>query len=245
MRYIHITIVLLLACACGKEPVPISPPPQPEQPINVLILTETEGFRHTSIDAGVDMFLQHREAWDMTVEVTEDSKRLLNNTDSIDVLVLLSTTGDYLSDTEQMALQNYVRGGGSILGVHAATDAEYNWPWYGQMLGAQFDSHPAIQQADCIKEVADNLTEGLPMVWTRTDEWYNFKNLQAGNSVLITIDESSYTGGTNGNMHPMVWSREFEGGRVFYTAMGHTEASYSEDLFIRHIENGIKWLTEK
>lgn len=245
MRYIYLVIVLLIISSCKKEEVPGTPPPQPESPSNVLILTETAGFRHSSIDAGVAMFLQHKEAWDITVEVAGDSKRLLSSMDSIDVLVLLSTTGNYLSNNEQTALQSYVVDGGAILAIHAATDAEYDWPWYRQMLGGQFDNHPAIQEANCTRAIANELTNGLPMVWKRTDEWYNFKNLQTDNNVLITIDESSYSGGTNGDDHPMVWSREFEGSKVFYTAMGHTEASYSEELFIRHIENAIRWLTEQ
>ena len=82
-------------------------------------------------------------------------------------------------------------------------------------------------------------TKGLPSEWNRTDEWYNFKNLNASVKVLLTIDESSYQGGKNGNFHPMSWQHQFEGGRAFYTALGHTEASYQEPLFLKHLTGGI------
>lgn len=218
-----------------------------ESPKKLLILTETQGYRHTSIEAGVAMFNKHATDWGVDITSTADSKDLVTSSiKGFDVIVLLNTTGDYLDAEEEAALKDYVSTGGSILGVHAATDAEYEWDWYGYMLGGWFDSHPEIQEGKC--EVVDNahvLTSGLPAVWTRTDEWYNFKNLLPDNNVTVTIDENSYTGGTHGASHPISWYRTIEKGRVFYTAMGHTEASYSEPLFIQQIQNALVWLTEE
>lgn len=128
------------------------------------------------------------------------------------------------------------------MGVHSATDTEYNWPWYGEMIGAYFDSHPAVQQADLFVLRNDHpATEFLPGVWTRTDEWYNFRDMQDYITPLISIDGTSYEGG-DGENHPVAWYHEFEGGRVFYTAGGHTSESYDDPQFTRHLLGGIKYV---
>ena len=130
------------------------------------------------------------------------------------------------------------------MGVHSASDTEHDWPWYRQLLGARFADHPEIQTATLLVEDDSHpSTEALPDQWTRTDEWYNFDAAPDPDvSILLTIDESSYDGGTMGDEHPMAWYHEFEGGRSWYTAMGHTAASYDEPLFIGHLEGGLLWV---
>lgn len=58
--------------------------------------------------------------------------------------------------------------------------------------------------------------------------------------VIATLDEKSFHGGTMGEDHPIVWSRQIGQGRLWYTALGHTEASYTEPEFVRHVLGGIQ-----
>ncbi len=157
-------------------------------------------------------------------------------------LIFLSSTGNLLEGNHETALERYIQSGGGFVGIHAASDAEYDWGWYGRMVGAYFMSHPHQQQAKLIiKDKNHPSTEGLPDTWTRTDEWYNFKKISNDIHVLITIDEKSYEGGKNGDVHPMAWYHEFDGGRVFYTELGHTEESYADPVYLKHILGGIKY----
>ena len=208
----------------------------------MLVFSRTAGYRHESIAAGQQMFQQQADSWKLRVRAGEGALSE-SELDSCDILVLLNSTGDVFSNEEQAALQTYVRKGGKVLAIHAAADAEYGWPWYKQMLGAWFDSHPAIQQANCVlTDMAHAAGKNMPATWTRTDEWYNFKEIEPGIQVIYRLDEGSYSGGTNGASHPISWCHSFEGGKIFYTGMGHTAETYSEPLFIQHISGAIEWL---
>lgn len=243
--YLWLLMFVILFASCDKE--------QHVEQVNnervsrVLVLTETQGFRHESIDAGINMFTSHALEWGIEVTYSGCSEDyLLNAINRFDIIVLLNTTGDYLNQEEQQEVKEYLQDGGAILGIHAAADAEYNWDWYRYILGGWFDSHPEIQSANCmVDSLKMPLTNGLPVVWTRTDEWYNFKNLMPDNQITVTIDEGSYVGGTNGSLHPISWYRLVENGKVFYTAMGHTKESYKEPLFILQIKNAIEWLKDE
>jgi type 1 glutamine amidotransferase len=125
-----------------------------------------------------------------------------------------------------------VSGGGGFLGVHSAADTEYGWPFYGELLGARFASHPAVQSATVhVIDRAHPATAGLPETWMRTDEWYDFVAQPSGVRVLAEVDESTYLGGRMGAQHPIAWTQAVGAGRSIYIAMGHTEESYSEELF--------------
>ena len=135
------------------------------------------------------------------------------------------------------------RGGGYV-GVHAAADTEYDWPFYGNLVGAYFASHPAIQQANVkVENRAHAATAHLPQTWTRTDEWYNYRTNPASTArVLATLDESSYSGGGMGADHPHHLVQDAtSGGRSFYTGGGHTQASYAEPAFRSHLLGGIRY----
>jgi type 1 glutamine amidotransferase len=178
-----------------------------------------------------------------TVDSTEDAGRLTDAELALyRVVVFLSTTGDVLADRQRRAFERYIRTGGGFVGIHSASDTEYQWAWYGRLVGAYFASHPEIQQATIhIEDPANPSTMDLLAVWRRTDEWYNFcSNPRSTVHVLATIDEGSYSGGKMGSDHPVAWCREFDGGRSWYTAMGHTVESYAEPLFRRHLLGGIE-----
>jgi cytochrome c len=157
-------------------------------------------------------------------------------------VVFLSTTGDILNATQKAAFERYIRSGGGFVGIHSASDTEYQWGWYGRLVGAYFASHPQIQQATIhIEDPAHPSTKDLPTVWQRTDEWYNFRSNPRGKvHVLATLDEATYSGGKMGADHPIAWCQAIDGGRSWYTAMGHTVESYAEPLFRLHLLGGIE-----
>lgn len=211
---------------------------------DVLVFSKTDGFRHGSIDEGIAAIQALGTANDFGVTATEDANQFSAlNLANYEAVVFLNTTGDVLDNTQQAAFEQYIQSGGGWVGVHSAADTEYGWNWYGDLLGAYFDSHPSIQQASIV--VADQVhvsTEHLPQNWVRTDEWYNFQTNPRGDvHVLATLDESTYSGGSNGIDHPIAWYHDFDGGRSWYTGLGHTESSYSDQNFLDHLLGGITY----
>jgi len=208
----------------------------------VLVFSKTEGFRHSSIPTGIAAITQLGQEYGFIVEATENAALFnFENLQKFEVIIFLSTTGDVLSIEQQNAFEQYIHNGGGFVGIHAASDTEYDWPWYGKLVGAYFDSHPEIQTATI--QVTDQnhiSTKHLSKFWERTDEWYNYnKNPRGQVHVLAILDESSYSGGNMDNDHPIAWMHEFHGGRSWYTGGGHTEASYAEPDFLKHILGGI------
>lgn len=209
----------------------------------VLVMTKTVGFYHASIPKGVEAIQKLGADNGFDVEVTKDSSLFTDKyLKKFAAIIFLSTTGTLFNEDQKASFQKYIRNGGGFVGIHAATDTEYGWPWYNKMVGAWFASHPKQQVAKLIVQDKNHLsTQHLPGIWERKDEWYNFKNINPDVKTLITIDEKSYEGGKNGDFHPMAWYHNFEGGRVFYTGLGHTDESYSEPLFLQHVLGGIQY----
>ena len=177
------------------------------------------------------------------VDTTTDANKFAEDSlKKYAALIFLSSTGELLSGNQEIALERYIQSGGGFVGIHAATDAEYDWNWYVNMIGASFLSHPDQQEATLvINDKTHPSTDSLPATWSRKDEWYNFKNVSKDIKVLISIDEKSYEGGKNGDSHPMAWYHNYDGGRVFYTELGHTDESYADPLYLKHILGGIKY----
>ena len=210
----------------------------------VLIFCKTAKYHHMSIAVGIPAIMKMGAENNFDVDTTTDATKFTyDNLKQYKAVIWLSTTGDVLNDAQQAEFEKYIHKGGGFVGVHAATDTEYDWPWYGNLVGAYFKSHPSVQQTATLHIVDPNFiaTKGLPAEWSRLDEWYNFKWIEDGLHILITIDEKTYNGGANGDNHPMSWYHEFEGGRAFYTALGHTDASYSDPLYLGHLLGGIKY----
>ena len=209
----------------------------------ILIFSKTNGYRHESIETGIAAIKRLGKENNFSVDATEDSLDINDKKLSrYQAVIFLCPTGKVLGEQQQTALQKFIHKGKGFMGIHSATDCETNWPWYVKMIGASFDIHPKQQQAKLI--VVDNThisTKHLPAVWERWDEWYNFHNLNPDVHVLIKIDEKSYEGGKHGDNHPMAWYQNFEGGKIFYTELGHTKESYGEPLYLQHILGGIKY----
>jgi len=207
------------------------------------VFSRTTGYRHASIPAGVTAVEVLGAVNNFAVDATEDPTAFTDsNLARFAAVLFLNTTGDVLDGTQQAAFERYVRAGHGFVGVHSASDTEYGWPWYHALLGATFDSHSTIRLATVIVvDTAQPATRALPSPWVRTDEWYNFRAQPAGVSVLVRVDEATYAGGNMGADHPISWQHAYDGGRAWYTAMGHTACSYSERPFLDHLLGGIEW----
>ena len=209
----------------------------------VLVFTKTGGYHHASIPVGIKAIQDLGAKNGFEVDTTTDETKFNeDNLKKYASLIFLSSTGELLSGNQEIALERYMQAGGGFVGIHAAADAEYDWSWYTQMVGASFLSHPDQQVATLvINDKTHPSTDSLPATWSRKDEWYNFRNINKDIKVLISIDEKSYNGGKNGDNHPMAWYHAFDGGRVFYTELGHTDESYADPLSLKHILGGIKY----
>ncbi|MSQ38720.1 MAG: ThuA domain-containing protein [Chitinophagaceae bacterium] len=209
----------------------------------ILVFFKTGGYYHESIPLGVKAIQDLGEKNGFNVDTTTNANKFAEDSlKKYASIVFLSSTLELLAGNQEIALERYIQAGGGFVGIHAAADAEYDWNWYVKMIGASFKSHPANQEATLIINDKNHpSTDSLPATWTRTDEWYNFKNLSKDVKVLISIDEKSYQGGENGDKHPMAWYHNFDGGRVFYTELGHTNESFAEPLYLKHILGGIQY----
>ena len=209
----------------------------------LLVFSKTAGFRHTSIEAGVTALQKLGEENGFEIIVSEDAAYF--DEDSLkefSAVIFLNTTGDVLNYHQQADFERYIQAGGGFVGVHSATDTEYDWYWYGKLVGGYFESHPKVQEAKLLVEDPNHIsTQHLEQEWLREDEWYNFKKLNPNVNVLLSIDENSYEGGKNGDNHPMAWYHEYDGGRAFYTELGHTEAAFREEAYLKHLWGGIQY----
>ena len=221
-----------------SQPAPTSPS------FSALVFSKTAGFRHASIPAGLTQLRSLAAQEGFTLDATENASFFTDSTlAKYQVVIFLNTTGDILNSTQQEAFERYIRSGRGFVGIHSAADTEYDWPFYGDLVGAYFESHPAVQSGTVT--VADKVhpsTSHLPNRWSRSDEWYNYNMNPRGNvHILATVEESTYQGGNMGHDHPIAWCHTYEGGRSWYTGLGHTAATFEEPLFQDHILQGIRY----
>ncbi|MEJ0060102.1 MAG: ThuA domain-containing protein [Terricaulis sp.] len=241
LRWLAVLFAAVLVASCATPP--------PRTP-HVLIFSHTTGYRHASIEPGIAAIqaIGARNGW--VVDATEDVDVFApGRLDGYDAIVLLHDTSsgrnpdsEWFVGARRDALQAFVHRGGGIVGIHAAADSHYNWPWYRQMIGAAFRRHPPGEPPGHVTLVDTDhpATRGLPTSITRADEWYYYVDFDPSVRLLAVYDPASI-GQEGTTPNPISWSHDFEGGRVFYTGMGHTPESYSEDFFLRHVEGGLKW----
>jgi type 1 glutamine amidotransferase len=220
------------------------------QQFKALLFTKTAGFHHESIHEGVAgvraLAARHsfRVDWQENASVFNEAQ--LKN---YDVVIFLNTTGDVLNAEQQAAFEKYIQGGKGWVGVHSAADTEYDWPWYTKMVGMMFNTHPAQQTAYI--DVVDSNFPGMErfpkrMLWT--DEWYEYQKPYKSTDLkfLLNLDEKTYNPKTNkgpgmGDQHPIAWYHNYDGGRAFYTGLGHIGLVYSDQTFLDHLYGGIYW----
>lgn len=223
--------------------------------VRLLVFSKTAGYRHQSIDAGKLAIIDLAKEKGWAVDTTEDADVFEeSNLAQYSAVIFLSTTQDVLDIAQQRDFERYIQSGGGYVGIHAASDTEYDWPWYGRLVGAYFTSHP--NNPNVLEGEMNIVNKDHPSTsffgqntWVRSDEFYNFKKIYHGPEdgiiPLINIDESSYSGGTNGEFHPMSWYHEYDGGRAFYTNFGHTPETFSEPDFLKHLAGGIEYAVGK
>ena len=250
--FVILSIVFLFS-ACAKKSTVVTntslATEKQTQTKKVLVFTKTLGWRHKSIETGVATIKDFGKAHNFVVEHTEDSTHFLTAfLPQYDAIIFLSTTGDVLDNDAQKKFETYIRGGGSYLGVHAAADTEYDWPWYGKLVGGYFESHPNnpnIRKATLHKtENKHRSISHFESSFSRDDEWYNYKNMNPEVTPVLTLDETSYEGGTQGSAHVIAWYHAYDGGKAFYTGGGHTKESYNEPGFRKHLEEALLWCLE-
>lgn len=229
--FLILTVALLFfGCSTTKEK-------------KLLIFSKTAGYHHNSIDAGITAISKLAAENNIKIDTTTDASLFTEaNLAQYGAIIFLSTTGDIFDHYQQAEFERYIQAGGGFVGIHAAADTEYDWPWYNELVGAYFLSHPHQQKAKIdVLDRSHPSTKHLSETWEHFDEWYNYKSIVDGPKVLMNLDESSYEGGQNGANHPIAWYREFDGGRAFYTGLGHTDEAFSDELFLKHIWGGIEY----
>jgi len=212
----------------------------------VLVFSKTKGYRHASIKAGKAALLKMGDEKGFAVDTTESADAFTEeNLKKYNAVVFLSTTGDVLNPAQQNEFMRFIQAGGGYLGIHASADTEYDWWWYGKLVGAYFLSHPEQQEAKFVKVAPFGNGLNLPDEWMRKDELYNYKKINPEINVLYKLDETSYKGGENGDNHPIAWYHDFDGGRSFYTGMGHTDESYLDPQYLDHVYQGLVYAMGK
>ncbi|WP_129665239.1 ThuA domain-containing protein [Phytoactinopolyspora endophytica] len=209
----------------------------------LLVFSKTSGYRHDSIEPGAAAVEDLAAGDGFAVDATEDASAFTpENLAEYRAVVFLSTSGDVFDDHQRAALERYVRGGGGYVGIHAASTTEYGWPFYGELAGARFDGHPEVQQATItVDDAAHPATAHLDRRWVWTDEWYNFRDGPPPQArILLSVDETTYTGGNMGSRHPIAWCHSVDSGQCFYTALGHSAQAYDEPTFRAHLLGGIR-----
>ncbi|MGD2102211.1 MAG: ThuA domain-containing protein [Acidimicrobiia bacterium] len=210
----------------------------------ILVFHRTAGFRHDSIPNGIAALTEIGEERGFSVVATEDPSVFTGSgLAEFGVIVFMNTTRDVLDAGQQAAMESHITAGHGFVGIHAAADTEYEWPWYGGLVGAYFDGHPEPQQASVrVVDSEHPVVRGLPVDFRRFDEWYDFRSVpEADVTILMTLDETSYEGGGMGENHPIAWAHEYDGGRSVYIGFGHTGESYSEPLVVTLLTNAIEW----
>jgi cytochrome c len=241
LQIIAVTTLLMV-------PTCINGAPAKEPEVKILVFSKTLGFRHSNIPTGIAAIRQLGTENGFSVDATEHSSAFsAENLRHYEAVVFLSATGDVLNEEQEKALKEYILAGGGFVGIHGAlfgpSACEDKWAWYGELCCVSFKNHSAVVPAMVNVEDRNHpSTAGLPERWARTDEWYNYDGTPRGRAhVLMTIDESTYKGGTVGEDHPMAWCKKVSKGFMWYTAMGHTEESFREPLFLEHVLGGIEF----
>lgn len=255
MRAWLIASVWVSVLSCGHDE-PLQPSPSTgdvsgREPVSVLVFTHTTGFRHDSIVDAQQFFRDLDPAERLQVTLTEDPSVFgCERLSDFDVVVFANTTGDVLDGAQQDCFEQFIRQGGGFVGVHAAADTEHDWAWYGRLVGAYFVNHPRVPLTARVhvEDEGHDAGKAWPRRFSFTDEWYNFdRNPRADNTVLLTVDEADFTepnvppGPSMGDDHPVAWYKDFDGGRAFYTNLGHRPETWRDPAFRQHLLAAIRW----
>jgi type 1 glutamine amidotransferase len=244
-RLINTFSILLALFACSF--------PSAAQQFKVLLFSKTDGFHHQSIHEGVDAVRQLASRHNFVVDWQENAGVFNDKAlEGFQAVIFLNTTGNVLNDQQQVAFEKFIKSGKGYVGIHSAADTEYDWAWYTKLVGMMFKIHP--QQQTAYLNVQDSNFPGMErfpkrLLWT--DEWYEYSERKADDlKILVTVDEKTYDpkvkwgpneGKGMGDVHPISWYHNYDGGRAFYTGLGHIGLVFADQTFLDHLYGGIYW----
>jgi type 1 glutamine amidotransferase len=247
--FIPVALIFAVLLSCAQEKQAVF-----QKPANILVFSKTAGYRHESISTGLKMLADQSKTQNWVITATEDDGLFQEAfLARFDVVVFLNPSGDALSDAAQTAFEMAMNSGKGFVGIHAASDCEYEWPYYGNLVGGYFKTHPPAQQATVNFESHDHPAmkpfEGMKS-YTTFDEWYSFReNPRTNVNVLATLDETSIKEFSNEEWkmgdHPLIWWNEENGIRSFYTGFGHTHEAFQDKKIVEHITNAINWAARR
>lgn len=255
-----LAVIVSMSGCDAKAPVekkassnPVAAPNELQQSLNganILVFSKTAGFRHESIPAGLVALQKLATEHQFTIVATEDSTQFSDeNLRRFNAVIFLNTTGNILDDDQQLAMERFIQAGGGFVGIHSATDTEWqgDWFWYRNLVGAVFTNHPNepsnVQTATVqITDKNHPSTSALPDSFSLADEWYNFRDFYEFINVVAKVDEATYQGGEHNHDHPISWYHEYDGGRAFYTGLGHTDETFSNPEFLHHLLGGLSYV---
>lgn len=224
-----------------------------EKQFKALVVTTTNGWHHESLHSGVIALKELGARNFFDVVLFENPRGFTDKyLEQFQVVIFLNTTGDIFNADQQKVMEKFIQSGKGFVGIHSASDTEYDWEWYTKLVGRMFYIHPVVQTAKL--KIIDNKFPGLQgftdgKLWT--DEWYEFgPEKTSGLNYILGVDESTYNAKVQwgekkavgmGSMHPLAWYHNYDGGRSFYTALGHIPSNFSNEAFLNHLLAGILW----
>ncbi len=235
--------VMVTSCAVGAEP-------------KILVYTKNQVgpklYVHDNIAACAEAIQKLGKSNGFAVHVSDNPSDFNSENLKKYRAIVFDNTNNEILDTEEQkaAFQQYIRAGGGFVGIHSASGSMRKWPWFWSLLGGKFVRHPKLQTFTVkVKDAKDISTAHLPESFQWTDEFYYVDNMPPGLQVLLAGDlttledpgKEKYPGKKFGDEFPLAWKHEFEGGRAWYTALGHQKEHYSDPKFMRHILGGILW----
>lgn len=238
------------------------------QPFKILHYTETSGYDHQTRGVSYAMFQDLGSSSNITVDDDQDgdSFNAISNLETYNAVIFSNTSGDAILDSTQRAVfEQYIEGGGSYLGIHAASDTYRHstangintgaWDFYAELMGASVQQNPNHVSGTPLYAL-DHLaihpsTENLPVPWMKYDEYYYWENGYFGPNNISVLEVEETLGPNNminsyDAARPMSWYRLLpQGGKMFYTALGHSTSNFTSDtLFRNHIRDALLWILE-
>lgn len=224
----------------------------------MLILTQVAPYAegpagvHGVLGQATTALCELAELAGLSPSVVDDVRDLSPEQIGAGRILALFTIGETpFTEAQRAAVLDAWHGGRlGVLGVHSATDACHSWPEYGSVLGARFDGHPWTQSFAI--DVVDPLhpaTAHLGPTWAWHDEIYLFRALRPDAHVLLRLAEDQVDLSVAGARvpdcgFPLAWCHSEEGGRTFYTALGHFPGAWETPAYLRHLAGGLGWLQQ-
>ena len=244
---LSLSMLPLAAASAQQQPAQQPAANQAQAPVRVLVFHGPAALQGDAVNDAVNAIKGLGTSNNFTVDDTSDPGVFTQaGLSPYRAVVFLSADGVTLSADQEAAFQAYIQAGNGFVGIHDAALAQPDSAWFTGLIGTRPGTSPgSVQQA--VVEVGDQFhpaTAGLPLEWTRSDQWTNWNpNPVYTVHTVARVRERSYNPGpgANGWDHPISWCRDYNGGRSFYTGMGHTAESYREPLFLHHLLGAIQW----